>query len=131
MSLIHGSPDAKYRRAVGQDDLSYSSIPSNAPMARSANLRPAGSKKGIAQRPVKFKTRYAPEPTLEEYKTFPPGLRLENDNWPAEEILKVKGAKGPQKQRQYLVRWHPHPYTGQDFEPTWASLILHCVDVAC
>lgn len=124
MTLMLHRPDAESHGAVGQNDPPHPPILSNAPMAKSAKLRPTGLKKGIAQRPAKptFKSQYAPEPTYEEYQTFPPGFRLENGNWPAKEILEVKGAHGPEKKRKYLIRWHPHPFTGQDFEPTWASL---------
>lgn len=130
--MIPDSPDADSQCAVGQDDLSHSPILSNASMDKPPKLRPTESNKGVARRPAKqkFKSKYAPEPTAEEYKTFPDGYRLEFGSWPAEEILEVKGAHGPKNKRKYLIRWHPHPLTGQDFEPTWVSLPWYCFDVA-
>jgi hypothetical protein len=130
--MILDSPDADSQGAAGQDDLSHSQILSNAPMAKSAKLRPTEPNKGIARRPAKekFKSKYAPEPTAEEYKTFPDGYRLEFGSWPAEEILEVKGAHGPESKRKYLIRWHPHPFTGQDFEPTWVSWLCYRIDIA-
>lgn len=90
-------------------------------MAKSAAVKAIGQRKGVAQRPAKQpkKSKYAPEPTIEEYKTFPPGFRLEHDIYPAVEILKTRYSE---KRREYLVRWHPHPLTRQEFEPTWVSL---------
>lgn len=126
--MARESPDAEPQCAVGQDDLSHSPILSNAPMAKSAQLRAIEPKKGIARRPAKQKSKYATEPTKEEYETFPPGYKLENGSWPAEKILEVEGAHGPKKQRRYLIQWHPHPYTRQYFEPSWASLLCFCND---
>jgi hypothetical protein len=116
-SSIAQTPESQ--RAVGQDDLSQPPIPSKTPMARSAKLKATAHSRGVAQRPAKQKTRYAPEPTAEEYKTFPPGYRREGGLWPAEEILDIQGADGPEKKRRYLIQWEPHPHTHQYFEPTW------------
>ena len=125
------SLDVESQCGVGQDEPSHSPIISTSEMAKSAHLRPIDHKKGIARRPQKqtLRPKYAPEPTLEEYRQFPPGFRLENGSWPAEEILEISGANGPERKRSYLIQWHPHPLTRQYFEPTWVSLLSFYVEL--
>lgn len=112
---------SKALRAVDHNDLSLSSSTGESQMAKSATLKSPGKRRGVAQRPAKQSKKYAPEPTLEEYKTFPEGYRLEEGSYPAEEILQVKGIHGPEEKRRYLVQWEPHPLTLRYFEPTWVS----------
>ena len=94
-------------------------------MARSDGVKATGKRKGVVQRPAKRLQKYAPEPTKEEYKTFPEGYRPEDGNYPAEEILKVKNIGGPEKKRQYLVQWKPHPFTLQYFAPSWVRCLSY------
>ena len=39
-------------------------------------------------------------------------------NWP---ILGISDQRGVGRKRQYLIEWHPHPSTKEQFEPTWTS----------
>jgi Class II histone deacetylase complex subunits 2 and 3 len=114
--------------AVGHNDLSQSFNSGSAQMAKSAPVKVI-EQKGVAQKAAKQrkKKKYARELTAEDYKTFPPGFR-DYKSYPAEEILKVKGAGGPVEKRKYWVRWTPHPLTGEEFKPTWVSFLFNGSD---